>query len=85
MGTLKKSSRKDLKIRDLFPEEEQPTLLTCPVCGGHGKKELKRNDGNYSIVVCNWCDGNGSVTKSIHMAFSRWLSIRAANGNCNKL
>jgi len=75
MSRLRADSDSHIKAQSLWPREERDTLITCPVCGGTGKKEIEGPLGSYRQLECRWCSGHGSVTKRMHLVFVRWLRI----------
>lgn len=86
MGKTRKDSDQHKLDRLTKPEEHRDTLVPCEACGGHGFRNVRKTmfDGTRyrfleTKVTCNWCRGDGSVTKRLSKAFHRWTRILRRN------
>lgn len=94
MGKTRKDSDRFKIERLQKPEAWRETLVPCEACGGHGFRNLRKMvfDGTRyryaeTKISCNWCKGDGSVTKKLAIAFHRWMRILRHNraaGTCPK-
>ena len=75
MGTKRRTSSQNLRIRSRLPSPERETLTPCPACEGTGQKLTERPDGTYKMSQCRWCCGAKAVDHVMFAMFRRWLRL----------
>lgn len=75
MGTKRKDSDRNLRIRSDLPLEDRQTLHVCSYCEGVGTK-LTLSGNRYRQRPCSFCRGAGAIELQMCALVRRWMSIR---------